>query len=166
MGEKMEEENEDKNVNQDDDEENGNDDEKIQNELDRLNEQMNNDQKEEPIENNVAVENDYGYAAVHAAFKQYFAANDAECTAAPKLLLFAKKNGISGVTFANSNKYLKARKNDPSATLPSNADAPPAIQPQQQHIPNNGNIEDIDLNDLELITSVDDTPPNPEPNED
>merc|ERR1712228_582964 len=126
-----------------------NDDDQIQNELNRLNEEMNHNQDENVAneqENEsvvVAVENDYGYSTVHDAYKKYFGVHNAECTAAPKLLLFAKKNGISGVTFANANKYLKARKKDLNAV--SLEDLANTKQPQ---IRNNNNADHEEEHDI------------------
>merc|ERR1712228_568083 len=142
MGNEKEEVTEDKIIEQ-------NDDDQIQNELNRLNEEMNHNQDENVAneqENEsvvVAVENDYGYSTVHDAYKQYFGVHNAECTAAPKLLLFAKKNGISGVTFANANKYLKARKKDSNAV--SLEDLANTKHPQIQ---NNNNADHEEEHDI------------------
>ena len=110
------------------------------------------------------VENNYGYPQVHDAFKQYYLSKNVECKNPTHLILFAKKGGIPGVTFANANKYFKHRKNDPDkismdelmayqqklddqqdedglSHLMSNPSPSPQPSVEQEDI-NNGNISD------------------------
>eukprot|EP01084_Bolivina_argentea_P155027 270197_1 len=56
------------------------------------------------------VENDYGYPAVHKAYKSYVDNKKIDCRSPSHLVLFSKKEGLKGVTFSSTNKYFKTRK--------------------------------------------------------
>ena len=72
-----------------------------------------------------AMEDDLGYPRIHDAFKRYTAHKEETCTNPTHLILFAKKTGLVGVTFAAANKYFKARKNANASRSPARKQSRP-----------------------------------------
>ena len=64
---------------------------------------------EEPVNAVKAEEVDYGYPRIHSAFRQFVAEKKEECSNPTQLIPITKHSGITGVSFAKCNRYVKAK---------------------------------------------------------